>query len=230
MAKIFYSGNVNTMSGKIGGSTASDWKGTGTLRKHNPFHRQKRTQQQQALRGYLSDLAGEFYALTDPQKQLWAAWAAANPKPITAQNAYILFNQRAQKYFPGTPRKTTPPPTPSTPTHLTGFAVIPNATRDFTIVWTSPTLTTLFVIADYWPLPGRDRTVTPAWTFGASAGANALSLLITTEYPLPTILKFRVRTLDAQYRVSPWSHILSVAPRSAGRYGISHYAAAYYGP
>jgi len=209
MAKVFYSALVNRMSGKISNSVMSNWKGQGIIKKHNASPHQPHTEKQQAVRGYLNDLAGEYYSLTATQKGMWDAWAGAIGRRMTSLNAYASFNQLAQKYFPGQARMTTPPPSPNTPIHPTGLSVVAKAASDFSVIWTGPTLTTLYAVVDYWPMPGLDNTVSPSWTFGATAGCDTTFATITTTYPVGTVLKFRVRTIDAYKRTSPWSHMLS---------------------
>lgn len=209
MAKIEYSALVNRIRGRVSHSVLSNWKGIGVIKRHNSGVHQPRTQKQQEIRGMLNDLAGEFYALTSTQKELWGSWVAMIAKPMTALAAYVSFNQRIQKYFPGTARKTAPPATPSTPTSPLGLSVTAIAAADFCIEWTTPTAATLTAIVDYWAMPGLDNTISPAWTFGASAGADALLAVVATAYPTDTVLKFRVRVIDADGRVSPWSYMLS---------------------
>lgn len=211
MAKIEYSALVNRIRGRVSHSVISFWKGLGVVKRHNFGVHQPRSEKQQDIRGFFNDLAGEYYSLTDVQKELWQAYASMLPKPMTALNAYVGLNMLIQKYLPGSSRITGPPATPDTPGHIRGFTVTPMASADFCVVWTSPTESTIYAIVDYWAMPGRDAVTNPRWTFGASAGADALEVLVATEYPTNTIVKFRIRTMDDYGRVSPWSHILSTA-------------------
>jgi len=159
----------------------------------------------------LSELAGEWYSLTAVQKDLWNSWVAMVKYPMSGINAYVSFNQILQKYLPGSARKTTPPTSPATPEFPTGLTVTPKAGGDFCVIWTTPTLTTLYIIADYWAMPGRDATTNPRWTFGATAGSDATFADIDINMPADTVVKFRARSMDAQGRLSPWSHILITA-------------------
>lgn len=211
MAKIQYSALVNKISGSIQGSVLRTWKGIGVIGKKNNSPHQPRSEKQQDIRGMLNELAGEYYALTAVQKELWDSWVAMFKLPMTGLNAYVKFNQTLQKYLPGTARKTAPPTSPATPDFPTGFTVTPQSSSVFSVAWTSPTLTTIYVIADYWAMPGRDSVTRPRWTFGASAGSDATFVDVDTDYPANTILKFRIRTMDADGRVSPWSHVLQTA-------------------
>ena len=211
MAKIQYSALVNKISGSIQGGILRTWKGIGIISKKNNNPRQPRSEKQQNIRGMLNELAGEYYSLTSVQKELWDSWVAMFKLPMTGLNAYVKFNQVIQKYLPGSARKTSPPATPATPNFPTGFTVNPQTGLDFCVVWTSPTLTTIYVIADYWAMPGRDSTTRPRWTFGATAGSDATFIPFSPGYPEDTVVKFRIRTMDEDGRLRPWSHILSTA-------------------
>lgn len=211
MGKIFYSALVNTIRGKVSHSVLSAWKGINVIKRHTSGVRQPRTEKQQDIRGMLSELAGEWYSLTQVQKDLWNSWCAMYSLPMTGLNAYAKFNQVLQKYFPGMAKKTEPPATPATPDFPTGFTVTPIASGAFCVIWTTPTATTIHVIADYWPMPGRDSVSNPRWTFGASAGSDATFADLTLTMPENVVVKFRIRTLDEEGRVSPWSHVLVTA-------------------
>ena len=211
MAKIEYSALVNRIRGRVSHSVISFWKGIGIVKRHNSGVHQPRTEAQQQVRGFFSDLAGEFYALSDTLTDLWRAHASMLSKPMTALNAYIGYNMSIQKYLPGTARLTGPPKTPDTPKHIEGFTVYPMSAADFCVQWTAHTLTTIYTIVDLWAMPGRDSVTNPRWTFGSTAGACVGEVLVATEYPTNTVVKFRVRTMDAFGRTSPWSHTLIAA-------------------
>jgi len=215
MAKVQFSALVNSMSKSLNGSVFRTWKGIQVLSKKNNHPHQPWAEKQQDIRGMMNNLAGEYYALTVVQKELWDSWVAMTKSPLTGLGAYVKFNQILQKYFPGMARKTSPPVTPATPAFPLGFTVTPVAGSDFCVVWTSPILTTIYVVADYWAMPGLDSTTRPRWTFGGSAGSDATFIDIATTYPENTVLKFRIRTVDEEGRVSPWSHILACACAAA---------------
>lgn len=209
MAKIYYSGLVNRIAGRVSHSVLSFWKGIGVIKRHNAGPHQPRTEKQQAIRGMLSTLAGEFYVLGTAEKELWDSWVAMTDQPMSGINAYIKFNMILQKYTPGVSRMDSPPATPDTPEHPEGFSVTAIINEDFCVEWTAPTSADFVMISDIWAMPGLDAVTHPRWTFGASAGADALELTVATTYPVGTVCKFRVRTLDSSGRVSPWSHTLS---------------------
>jgi len=211
VAKIEYSALVNRIKGRVSHSVLSFWKGISVLKRHNSGVHQPRSEKQQQIRGHFSTLAGEFYSLTDKEKDLWGVLASMLKKPMTALNAYIKYNMRLEKYLPGTARMESPPKFPATPGHIKGFTVSALAAADFCIEFTSPTESTIYAIVDYWAMPGRDSVTNPRWTFGASAGCDTGDVLVATTYPTDTIVKFRARTMDAYGRVSPWSNTLSIS-------------------
>jgi len=210
VAKIFYSALVNRIAGRVSHSVLSYWKGIGIIKRHNAGVHQPRSERQQAVRGHFNDIAGEYYALAQVYKDLWAAHASMLAKPLTPLNAYVKYNMRLEMYLPGTTRLSGPPKTPDTPGHVIGFTVSAIGSSDFCVEWTSPTETTIYTIVDFWAMPGRDAVTNPRWTFAASAGANSLLVAVTSSYPADTIVKFRVRTMDDAGRVSPWSNTLMV--------------------
>lgn len=211
MAKIMYSALVNRISGRISHSVLSNWKGKGVIKRHNASIHQPHSAAQQAIRGLFSDLAGEYYSLTSIQKELWQSYVSVLADRMTPLNAYVGMNQIKQKYLPGSARLSTPPSTPSTPAHIVGFTVSALAASDFSIGWTTPVAATAVIVADYWPMPGFDNTIAPRFVFGVSATPAGLSVALCTTYPVGTVIKFRVRTIDLFGRTSPWSNMLSVA-------------------
>ena len=208
MAKIEYSALVNRIKGRVSHSVLSNWKGMGIIKRHNSGVHQPRSAAQQAVRGLLNDLSGEFYSLTTIQKELWQAYASALPTALTPLNAYVKLNQVVQKYLPGTARSTSPPPSPSTPEHIQGFTVYALAAADFCIQWTGPSVGTDIAVFDYWPMPGYDNTIAPRFTFGVSADCTDLCVALATTYPTGTVMRFRGRTIDTLGRTSPWTNIL----------------------
>ena len=209
MAKVYYSALVNRMGGRISHGVASNWKGRGVLKRHNAHPHNPRSEAQQTIRGLLNDLSGEYYSLTSIQKELWQSYSVALPDGITPLNAFIRLNMIMQKYFPGSSRLETPPPTPSTPEHLMGLSVSPIGTGNFCIQWTSPSSGTDAAVFDFWPMPGYDNTISPNFKFGVSADVVDLCVAMNSDYPAGTVLRFRGRTVDAFGRVSPWTNIVS---------------------
>lgn len=209
-AIIEFSALVNRIKGRVSNGVISNWKGLGIIKKHNSGVHQDRSCKQQEVRGNLSDMAGEYYSLSDVQKELWKSYASMLAKPMTALNAYVAANCRLQKYFPDIARMTGPPATPDTPKFFKSLSINTLTLGDFCVHFTKPTNSTLFAIVDYWAMPGRDSVTNPSWTFGGSAACSAGKVVLALAYPTGTIVKFRCRTMDAKARVSPWSQVISL--------------------
>lgn len=205
MAKIEYSALVNRIRGRISFSVLSNWKGIGVVKRHNSGVHQERSEKQQYIRGMLNNLSGEFYGLTDVQKELWRSYAGALKDPMTPLNGYIKINMVLQKYFPNTEKKSAPPPEPSTPQHIDGISVTAIGSGGFCMTWTSPTDAGDTLILDYWAMPGYDNTISPNFTFGLTASGDASCAVLDTSYPDGTVLKFRGRNVDDYGRTSPWT-------------------------
>lgn len=207
-AIIQYSALVNRIKGKISSSVISNWKGLGVVKRHNASPHQGHSAKQQEVRGNMSDLAGEYYSLSDGAKELWKSYSVLLKDPMTPLNAYVGSNARLLKYFPGIARMSGPPVSPSTPAFLKDLSITALAAGDFCVFFTGPTLSGLTAIVDYWAMPGLDMATNPRWTFGASAACSALKVIVPLAYPVGTIVKFRSCSLDSSARVSPWSQIL----------------------
>jgi len=209
-AIVQYSGLVNRIKGKISFSVMSNWKGLGIIKRHNGSPTQARSQKQQEVRGNFSDLAGEYYSLTDGQKELWKSYASLLKDPQTALNVYVGANARLQKYFPDIARLVGPPSTPATPAFFKKLSITALTNGDFCVHFTKPTNSTLYAIVDYWAMPGLDSVANPKWTFGATAGCDDQKVDVPLAFPTGTIVKFRARTMDLKARVSPWSETISL--------------------
>lgn len=230
MAKIFYTALINTIRGRLPNSVFARTRGVHYLKAHNPTPADRRTTRQTQIRGQISTLAGQWYSLTETQKQLWNAYADAAPHPQSGINAYIGINQRLMYYFGAGARRTAPPPTPTTPEHPQGTNVLSKGNVDFCVMWDHPTDSNTFLLVNLRPVLGIERTTSQQWKFGAIARADKRSIRINTDYPDDYRLNFRIRTLDLFGRASPWSHVHERGPLIANAYGYAAYAYAWYGP
>ncbi|HID30452.1 MAG TPA: hypothetical protein EYP19_10680 [Desulfobacterales bacterium] len=199
-----FSALVDTVRGSLGGTVFSQWKGVNVM-KVRPSPRQPRSGKQQEIRGIINTLAGDFYGLTDTQKDLWNKYASLLPGALTGLNAYIRLNAPLYKYLGSSAVISTPPPTPSTPEPVGGLSVTATNATTTTITWTSPTAVTDYVIADVSFLAGRDDRAHPRWAFAVGASASAGTMTHTHSYPTGTVLSYRVRVMDKYGRLSPWS-------------------------
>ena len=230
MTRIKYSALVNTIRGRLDGNVLSSCRGVNYLKQHNYKPHQPRSADQQNIRGILNNLSGQWYSLSQAQKKLWNEFAFTQHRPMTGLNAFNSLNLALIKYLSPTAQILSPPPYPSTPPTLKGLNIAPLGNGNFCIYWTLPTLTTIYIIAAYWAMPGRQDAATQRWSFGCSSGANSLYCTIATNLPDGCIVHFRARTMDTYGRLSPWSHITKSAVPQAGIYGNTAYGWSYYGP
>jgi len=228
MAIVQYSGLVNRIGGKLAGSVFSSTKGIAYIKRHNANVTDHRSSRQLDIRQIISDLAGEYYSLSDTQKELWNSYASMLSEPVSGINCFIALNQKLIYYLGLSKKRTSPPLTPGTPTHLSGLSASPSGTSDFIISWTSPALSTLTIIINYRPMFGIERTTSQQWHFGATAASSELSKVILTDYDLSTLVKFKCRTINEYGILSPWSHVFSQSALNAGIYGQPGYGYAFY--
>jgi hypothetical protein len=209
MAKISFSALVSKMSGKNNGQTHSTWKGINIL-KATPNPRQPHSEKQQLLRGIVNDLAGEFYALTATQKEMWNRFASQLPNPMTGLNAYVKLNSNLIRYRGSSYKITAPPPTPSTPDAITGFAATNTDSVTATLAWTAPSTVSDYVVIDRDFMAGRDNSAKPRWSFAAGASASLTTQTYTHDYPIGTVLKFQAFVMDSYGRCSPSTDVKTI--------------------
>lgn len=209
MAKVKYSALVDTIRGKLNGSVMSQWKGQNVI-KSSASPRQPRSETQQLIRGIMNNLAGQWYALSDTQKELWNRYASLLPSPMTGLNAYLKQNANLERYLGYGSKITNPPQTPSTPEALIGFAATPTNSVTNTLVWTSPSGADDYVIVDYSFMAGRDDGASPRWTLAGGASASALTVVQSHTYPVGTVMRFRARVMDSYGRTSPNTAVTTV--------------------
>lgn len=210
MAKITYSALVSDIRGKVGGHVASGWKGVNYLKKHNPSPRQPRTEEQQTIRGYMSELSVEWYTLTSSQQLLWNKYASLLDKPMTGQNAYIKSNLNIWRYAGSEYKKTAPPATPSRPGAITGMSAASVDTTHNQVSWIAPCAANVTVIIDYSPQAGFDDKSSPGWSPATNVASQYKLTTITHSFPSGTIIKYRAKSMDEWGRMSPPSDIHNV--------------------
>lgn len=208
MAKIVYSALVDTIRKKLQGSVMSQWKGINVI-KSGPTPRQPRSEKQQFIRGIMNNLAGDWYGRTSAEKELWKKYASLLPTALTGLNAYLKLNSNLWRYLGSAFTITAPPPTPSTPEALVGFALTVTDSLNNSLAWTTPTAVADYVIVDYSVLAGLDDGANPRWSFAAGASASASPATHAHTYPVGSIMRYRGRVMDSYGRVSPNTEALS---------------------
>jgi len=210
MAKIEYSALVSNIRGKMGGQVASGWKGINYLKNHNASPRQPRTTEQQTIRGYMSELSVEWYALTDSQKLLWNKYASLLGKPMSGQNAYIKLNLNIWRYAGEVYKKTAPPATPSRPGAMQGFDVTGTSLTISTVAWTAPCASNVTVIIDYSPQAGFDDKSSPGWKPAGNVASAYKGTELYHDFPSGTVMRYRAKSMDEWGRMSPPSEIETI--------------------
>ena len=209
MAKIKFTALVDTIRGGWNGSVLSQWKGINVTKSH-PTPRQPRTEAQQRIRGLMNDLSGEFYALSSTLKDLWNRYASLLPKTMTGLNAYIYQNLNLVRYLGSAYKVTNPPPTPSTPEAIVGFAITVTDSTHNSIAWTTPTGDSDYVVVDYSFMAGRDDSSHPRWSFAAGGSASGSPLTHVHSFPVGTVMRYRARVMDSFGRLSPNTAVSTV--------------------
>jgi hypothetical protein len=202
MAKVKFSALVESMSGKLNGSTASSWKGVNIL-KRTARPRQPRSESQQLVRGIMNNLSGQWYSLSSDTKSLWNRFASLLTKPMSGMNAYIKQNSALVRYLGYGSELSTPPPSPSTPESIYGLSLAVTNSTTNAISWTTPVTAADYVIVEYSFLTGRDDSASPRWTFAAGGSASAASVNHTHSFPVGTVMRYRARVMDSYGRMSP---------------------------
>jgi hypothetical protein len=222
MAKMFYSGLVNTMTGRLGASIyrkrlGVDYVATAPATWSNP-----NTYRQQQIRANLTTLTKRYANLPDDVKRMWDQYSSMSSGNKTGKGAYIhLGGSALNASHAGLTASDSPPLTPGTPKHPTGFCVFGISTTCLCISWTKPDSTEAFVGAQYrlhymfccvspsyglCPTVGYKRT----WRFVGTARSNEGPLLFTHDYPSNTRLYFVVHSIDTWGRKSPNSNVLHI--------------------
>jgi len=151
-------------------------------------------------------------------------------RPMTGLNAHNSLNLALIKYLGSSHKITTPPPTPSTPPFPRTFSISPLGDGNFCISWTSPILTTIFMIINFWAMPGRADSTILRWQLGLTASSDSLHCTVATDLPDATIVRFRIRTIDEYGRLSPWSHQEASVVPVPGIFGYTAFGWSYFGP
>lgn len=212
MAKITYSGLVDEIKGSLGGSTIKGHK-AGSILKQKTTPRRPRTQAQQRLRGLVSQLSGNWFSLSDTQKELWNKYASMLSGSLSGFNAFVGANTLLLKSnHADLVQINSPPPYPSTPEFITGQQLLRIASSTMRYSWTSPLTSNDYVQLEWAVQAGYDVHGKQAWHIVDVVRSDDGSIEWTNDYPLQTPVHVRARTLDKQGRtspftvVSPWEH------------------------
>jgi len=226
MPKIIYSGLVEKITGKMGGSTLKGVK-SGSILRRRQTTRQPRSQKQQETRGLYNTYAGKWYGLSDAYKKMWNKYASMLPSGLTGFNAYLQSNIRLRKAnHANLVEISTPPPSPSTPESPGGLDAVP-ASGQVTITWTAPSDAATWVQVYFAPEVGFSFKNKEKWSMVETVRADVGQVIHTHDYPTETPMLYRARSIDAFGRISPYTHSTYGASPGA-HYGEDYYAGGYY--
>lgn len=228
MAKIQYTALVEEIKGSLGGSTIKGHK-AGSILKQKTTPRRPRTQAQQRLRGYVNQVSGDWYSLSDTNKELWNKYASLLSDKLSGFNTFIRLNTRLLKSSHASlVQINSPPVTPGTPRHLES---VTRETLNLTqrkITWTAPLTSDDYIDLYYAIQAGYSVTDKEAWHHVETVRSDVGEITHTHAYPDGTVMNYRARTIDIWGRLSPWCSVLESATFGAF-YGEEYYGAGFYG-
>ena len=211
MAKITPSALITEIRGKWHGDTIQMWKGA-IVSRNTPHPRQQPTESRAHYKGYVSDVAGRYDALSDAQKTGWLCYADLLPTQQTGFNAFLGRNVTALTanhpglcYYEDAPTTFSPPesPAPICVDYIT-------ATDSSCISWTTPSNPNLYVQTFHAPQAGYSNLKSPSWRLTQTVAAAQLSLSLDgSPFPAGTVIRFRARTLNSYAEPSPWTETKS---------------------
>lgn len=150
------------------------------------------------------------------------------PGSLSGFNAHNGLNLPLLKYLGVSSYISSPPPEPGTPAFPQDFTITNIADTGLTASWTRPESANVFLILQYWLMPGRQDAVTQRWQFGFSCASDVLHKDFNLLLPPTVSVKFRVRTLDNSGRLSPWLHRVSASTSGPANYGWGVYGVDFY--
>ena len=153
MAKVIPTALIAGLKGSLEGST---FKGTkrGTIIRRRLPPRQPRTASQQAIRGQINKLAGMWYDLEEPKKELWNKYGSLLSEPTSGFNVFCGLNARLLTAgHSELTYKDAPPPMPVTPAPPDGVTITKIDSSNIQISWDST------IPLSYIAWPPREGTV-----------------------------------------------------------------------
>lgn len=222
MGKVWLSGLCAALSGRLG-NIVYFRRGADTFQRvYQPVVTHPDSYRQLQVRGFFSDLSKYWYDLSAIQQQLWESFATSHPKKLSGATAFRMLNLNLLGachadlgciYFP--------PTLPGTPESIRGFCVYPMSPTANCITWTKPLLTINYVSASFRlhemfccvsPLYGLCPTdgYRPSFRFIETVRSDVAEIVHTHNWPGGTRLYYKIFSLDACGRKSPWSHVIRV--------------------
>lgn len=204
MPKIVFGANVESVTGKLGGSTIRRTRG-GHVITHTVHPAQRNTAGEAFIRGHINRITGDWHGLSDVQREAWNKYASMLDAPLTGFNVFVRHNTRLlNANHASLVQISWPPQTPSTPDLTRGFAANTSGGTN-TITWTSPDSADQWVQVQYSPQVGFSMTGKRRWVLLPAVVSTAKTTDHVITLPDGYSMYYRARSLDAQGRASPWT-------------------------
>lgn len=227
MAKIEYTALVSRIAGRLSHGILSRNKAAAIITRHSAGGHLHRTVKQQLARGTFSDLKGQWYALSPTQKLLWRSFASSSGGAGSGLNAFVEHNIRLlYSGHADLVRISAPPPTPSTPRSVKEIQAWPGLTAN-TITWTGPLSASDYVQVFCAVLVASAATSRAKYTLLQTVRSDVGHVFHTHSYPSDLTILYRLRSIDAYGRISPWTHAKPEAAIGT-QYDTFLYDTAYY--
>lgn len=212
MAKVTPGAIIESIRGKLGGSVFRKTR-AGHILTPTVNPRQQQTAAESRTRANLNKVTGDWYSLTDLQKQVWNKYASLLPGPLSGFNVYVRNNCRLlDANHASLTQISHAPYVPMTPTFVQGFAATPDNGSN-TITWTAPNVGNQWVQIQYSIQVGFSMTGKERWVLLPAVASNLLTATHTITLPTGYRISYRARTIENRGRVSPWTAAtLSEAP------------------
>lgn len=215
MAKVYYSGLVNYIKGRLGDFIYSKHLSTPYIKYQPPSQYNPNSARQQQIKanfGYFSDL---WDSLSDSYRNLWSVYAAHLRHRISGMNSFISLNSALlNASHVDLTFNYLPPPTPETPAFVRGFCAYNVSDSRFYFSWLSPLLSCVYVTSQFrfhynfcrnFPSYGLCSTVgyRPSWRFIGTCCSSYGSFLFPHDFPSGAELFFRSHSIELYGRKSP---------------------------
>jgi len=220
MAKIQYSALVNRIMGKIGDTVYSQTGKVLYIKTAPVSVAQPNTYRQLQLKANFCIVTKLWTGLPASYKELWNGRASNSNKPFFGQQSFISLNcNLLNASHSGLTLREHPPLTPSTPTFPKNFCVFIMSATSFCLSWTLPQDSSNFITANFrlhkgfclvHPSFGLCPTYgyRPSFRFIETVRSDTGAIVYNSDWPSNTRLFFRIRSLDAWGRLSPWTHVI----------------------
>lgn len=207
MPKIFFGAPIESIHGKLGGSTIRRTR-AGHVLSHTVSPAQKKTAAEARVRGHINRVTGDWYGLTDLQRDAWNKYASMLDRPLSGFNVYVRHNCRLlDANHASLTQISNAPFTPETPHFPRAFTATVAETGN-TLAWTSPTSGVQWIQVQYSIQVGFSMTGKRRWLLLPAVASNLLTFEHTIALPAAYVIHYRARTINNRGRVTPWTALI----------------------